>query len=113
MSHHCDSREYVFSNKYVHCQEMMVYGSMATFEIGICRKVDNSAETAFRMNLETSSKAALDGVYSILVDEIEYTFNDKEFHNLKKGGYDLPFLYDDNLLDPLQSLSIHLSIYFS
>ena len=100
------------ADEWISCQDKMQYGSMVAFRLGICRKADNTPQTGLRISIRKSFKPSLDATLSIMVDEIEYTMSNRTRYNLKQGKSWAPFFFDDNLIDTLSSVSIHLSIYF-
>ena len=103
------------SDQYVKRNEKWKYKSSnisVTFGAEICRKGGGSSNAGFKLRIHESSRALVTGEYSIMVDEIQYTKNNWAFNRLSKGGYHGFYFFNDDLIDTLQSLSMHIAIKF-
>ena len=85
-----------------------------SFKIGICRKVDDSDRTGFRLSINgiKSTHSALDGSFSIMVDEIEYIDNNWPVRDIKDNERVEVFFFKDKLIQQLSTLSIHFAVRF-
>ena len=101
------------ADEWLYCPQSMKHGSTVTFRIGVCRKANNKEQTGFQIKIEKSSEALLNGSFSVMVDEIEYSErDDTQIRNLNEGDRRSRVLFNDNLMDSLSSLSIHISVHF-
>ena len=105
------------ADEWIYISDMMSYEAdekSIEFKIGICRRVSRSLYTGFTMEINKINKESVDVIFSVMVEEVDYIKNQWNGFDLTEGegeGEELTF-FDDNLLDSVETLTIHFSVLF-
>ena len=69
------------------------------------------SEISIIINKNMSNNTEMNGMYSIMVDEIECVKNDASLNKLKEGSKKGFYFFKDECVDSLSTLSIHIHLF--
>ena len=83
-----------------------------TFSFAICREVNGSKDTGFLLRINSLPLATISGKLNVSVDDVKWFCNDHTFYDLGVGDYHSIFLFKDDLVKKLGSLTLRVATYF-
>ena len=54
----------------------------------------------------------MSGYFSIIIDQMEWTTNGIEFHDIGEGEYHGVTMYEGDSINKLESFTLHVAVYF-
>ena len=92
----------------------MKCGDIIKISIGIKRKANRTEDMGMIIKIEEipDSYTKVDGVLSLFVEEVNYIKNEWRLKNMRKGGDNQIFIFEDKYLDNLDVLSLKIAFLF-